>query len=815
MAVVLPMEIVVLVNRARLNNCFSILLIVSFLMSVACGSPEEVAEHHLEKGKELFEKGEYDKASLELKTSAQSGDSRSETYYYMALLDEKTNNFKSMRENLLKTIELDSGNLEARQRLGKVLLLFGDLDRSLEQANYLLDVNPNDNEARLLKASVYLTQKKNDEAVQIIDSVLERDAENVNALSMKAAYLFQNNKVDEALVVAEKAIEKDSKNLPVRMFILKIHAKQKKSDAMIEDYRSLVNIFPDIDNFRFSLASAYAMDNKLDLAENVLREAVSAKPNSLEPKVVLLDFFNAIDKKRVADEYDGLLKASTNSPDIMIGLSQWMLKSGYLDEASTGLRYVLDKEGNSNNGLVARTILAEISINKKDYSKAAEQVADVLKVDDDFLAANLLRARLLLVENKVDQAIDLLNKLIWNNNRSDNAFALLGQAYLIKNDQKQADVNFKRALEIDPANIQAFVPVYGTYIKANQKETARQFLEKALNQKQNDRLLLTYKAELDISDKKWDDGQDAVRRLALIMKNSAVPLYFQANIFQGKGEYQDAIKLYKKILVDHPEHLNSVVNLIRSFAALKQQDKAMEFLEEHYAKHKDNLMIVGILSDLYVANHKYEKAKELLLNQMSRLPVTSAPLYLALAKVEAASQKGEAAVEKIYLDGLQAHPGDLTLLMALADLYQRSGNIAEAKKVYEQVLEKFPGTELAINNLAQILIDSDRASDNVRGLALAEGLKDKTNVYFQDTYAWGLVKNGRYDEALPIIESLIVREPKIPELRYHLGIAHLKAGNKATAIIELKQAVTLSEKYRHKFTNQEQAVRVLKELETR
>jgi tetratricopeptide (TPR) repeat protein len=802
----------VLNSKAKNTKVVAPLLLVGVIFLSACDSPEEVTENHLQKGKELFEKGEYNKALLELKTSSQSEDKRSDTYYYMALLDEKSNNFKSMRENLIKTIELDPNNIEARQKLGKVHLLFGDLDKSLEQANIVLKASPISEEAKLLKASIYIRQKKKEEATEIIDSVLAVNSGNIDALSLKAAMYFEDNQFDQALEMVNAALTKETKNLPLRLFKIKINAKINNIEAVIDDYKQLIELYPDADNFKLSLASIYAMTDKLQLAETLLREMVDKKPDSVEPKIVLLEFLNAKNKDRVSAEFKAMVDGAKDNSAAALEISKWMLVSGYADDAEYGLNKIVSLEVSDNTGLAAQTILAEIDLNKKEFDKAEKSISAVLEVNSDFVDASLLKARLFLMQNKVDDAIDLLNKTVWTKNDSDQAYMLLGQAYSLKKDQKQADKNFKQALELNPANIQAFIPVYSGYIQANQKEVARQYLNKALKAKPNQVLLLTNKADLDISENKWDDAQETVQRIALFSKNKAVPIYLQANVLQGKGQYADAVKLYEKLLNEFPEHVNSMVNLVRSYEALKERDKAFAFLEAQQKKHPEDLAIVGVLSDLYMANNNYDKAKQLLTQQIKLSPDKSVPLYMALAKVEIALTKSVEGAKQVYLKGLQVNPDNLQLSMALAGIYEQMDNNDDARKIYEHVIEQSPDNYLAINNLAVILINSADSNDVARGVTMAERFKNVDNIYLQDTYAWGLVKTGKNSEGLAILESLIVKEPKMAEIRYHLGMAHLNNNNKATALVELNQAISLSEKQKRNFTGKKDAEKLLKEL---
>lgn len=798
----------------KLNKVNKLILLSSLsVMLNACDSAEEVGQNHFEKGKELFEKGEYDKAILELKSSTQEGDQRADTYYYMALLDEKNSNYKAMKENLQKTIELDPNNMEARKKMGKVNLLFGEMDGALQQADFVLKSDPESEEAKLLKASAFIKQKKGEQAKDLIESVLAKSPNHIDALSLKAGQAFEENDNEKAIEIIDTALKIDPKNLPLRVFKIKINAKQNKVDDVIDGYKQLVELYPDADNFKLTLASVYSMSDKLDLAEQVLREIIAKSPNKIEPKLTLLEFLDAKAKDKVGVEFDRMLSESSGNAKAVLELSKWMLTSNYLEAASKGLNQVIEKNKSDKDGLMARTILAEIDLNKKEYDNAEKAINSILEDDSEFIEASLLKAKLLLVRNNADEAIELLNKIVWSKTDSDNAYALLGHAYLIKKDKVQSDKNYKQALDINPANIQAFTPIYNEYLEANQKENARQLLNKALKAKPNQINFLNFKADLDISEKKWDDAQETVQNIAIFSKNKAMPLYFQANILQGKGKYIEAVKLYEDLLSKYPDHLNSMINMVRSYDALSQREKALAYLENHHAKHKDDLTVVGVLSDLYLSNKDYLKAKNLLQNQIKLSPDKSVPLYLGLARVESVLKNNPAAAKEIYLKGLEENPDNDQLLNALASLYEQLDNKQDARKIYEKILDKNPNVALSINNLASLLLYSDVDEDNKKALELAEAFKDSDNVYFKDTYAWALVKNGKTKEGLKILESLILKEPKFAEIRYHLGVAHLDNGNKATALVELKQAISLAEKQNQTFAGKEKIAQLIKELE--
>ncbi|WP_157205585.1 tetratricopeptide repeat protein [Methylomonas koyamae] len=801
-----------MVIRKYKDNVDKGFALICALLLFGCNSPVETADSHLQKGKDFIEKGELDKAFLELKSANQSDDKRGETYYYMALLDEKSNNYKAMKQNLTRALELDNGLLDAKIKLGKLNVLSGDLDNALELAKAVLATDPGNLEAQIIEASVYVKQEKSDQASQIVQQILKDNQNNVDVLSLAAALAYKANRPADALDLIGKGLDKDGKNIALRLFRVKINASNNEVDKVIEDYKSLVDLYPENNNFKLSLASIYSMTNKLDLAESLLRVVIEKEGYKPDSEITLLEFLNARAKDRVPVEYDVMVNRHQRQGAPILELSKWMMANGFIDAAKNGLQKVVELEGDGDLGLTAKVLIADTSMLAKQYDVAKNIVDQVLVSNPEFVPAKLLRARLFLAENNPDEALVLLNKLVWDKANLDEVYALLGQVHQVKKDRKTADKYFKQALEVNPVNLVAFNNTFSSYIQAGQRDTARQVLDKALKLKPNQINFLISQAELDILEKRWDQAQDVVHKIALFSKEKAVPVYLQANVLQGKGKYSDAIALYDKILQEFPGHLNSMVNLARSFDASGQKEKAVSYLEIHHDKHPDDSAIVGVLTDAYLASKDYSKAKKLLSGHVDKFP-KSVSSYLALAKVQALSGENVESVKQIYLKGLQANPDDVQLALALAGLYEQVNEKQNAKKIYEELLERHPDVDVVVNNLSALLVESDDQDNLVKGMALAERFKNSDNPYFQDTYAWALVRSGRVTDGLKLLEELIIKEPKLPELRYHLGVAHYQSGNKATALSELKQAIALSGRQKKGFAGQDVAKKMLFEIE--
>ena len=799
------------------NKKNTTLLVLSMLALVACSTPEETAQNHLQTGKEYLEQGELDKALLEFKTANQDG-RHAEAYYYMALLDEKQNNPAAMRENLHSCLLLDDGMVPAKLKLAQVELGFGNLPEATKQIDGILISHPDNIPAQLLKAVVLMRQNKNPDALTLLDSILVSQPDNAEALTEKTEYFLRQNDIEQALATADKALILSPNFKPLHLLRINIFGRTRNTDGLIAEFKELIRLEPGNDNFKIRLATLYANNGKLPEAETVLREMVNQKPNRVENKLILLQFLESHAPDRLATEYQQWLDNTNNNKRLpadsksrqLLELSKWLIAHDLFDLDETGLKQIVENEKDTTLNLNAQTDLAEISFMKKQYAEAEAAADNILKQNSDFIQASFLKARINLVQSKPDEAIKILNGLVWTKDKSGDLYTYLGMAYSQKNDAQQADKNFKQALELNPANRAAFFPVYLSYLKTNQKDSAKQMLDKALKARPHLDWLLVIKAELDIQERDWDEAKNTVQLLSMFSKNQAVSNYLYANILQGSQQFDKAIPIYQQVLEMSPDYTDAYVNLLRCYEALKARDKGIAYLEAFHEKHPDSIKTVLLLGDLYNASKELSKTRKLYTEQLQHTPKTPI-LYINLARIAVAEHKKPDEVKAILTEGLTNNPDEASLAIAMAGWYEDTGDLDSARKIYEPLWDKHPDSDIISNNLASILLNSTVPADVNRGVVLAQRLKNSESLNFLDTYGWSLVKSGQTAKAIDVLKSLTSKAPEMADARYHLGVAFLKDGKKNQAIIELKQAIASSDKYKRNFTGKPEAITLLQE----
>ena len=795
-------------NKKRLI----VISICSSLLLLEGCDKEEDSKEHLQKGVEYLNKGEYEKAKLEIKTASQSSKETAESYYYMALLDEKNRHFKEMKENLLRTVELAPNYTDARLKLGKVQLLFGETDAAMEQAEFVLKDSGQNLEALSLKASVLIRQKKQQEALAIIDNILKGNPNHTDALSLKALIYMENKDFTHALALIDAAKKSDANNIGLDFFKIQLDAKAKNIDAVTADYEKLVASHPENQEFKVTLAKIYAQAGKTKEAEELLRGLVESEPNNVQSKLLLLDFLSATAKEKVDKEFQQFTEHHKDQPRILLELANWMIARRNFVAAKTALNRVIELEEDSIVGLSAKTLLAKMAFDDKNFEESEKIVKEILDANSSYDDAKVLQARLLLVKEQYDDAIALLNKVIWSKEDSEEANLLLGQTFLIKGDQKQADKHFLSALAANPANFQALTYLYDKAMKAKDVNSAKGMVEKALSVSPDNINLLEKLANINLAEHDWDGAKATIQKIA----NSPNPLandvasYLLAQVLQGQGEYAKAVEIYKELLTKFPENSDALGNMARCYEKLNKRAEMITFLDALLAKNPQNISAGILQSDLFLMDKKFDKGAVLLANlikENARIP----QLYVSLANIKLAQNDNKGAIA-IYQDGLKQNPGNIKLSLSLASIYEGQGEYDSAVSLYDVLLSKSPGLDIATNNLATVLSEHYTDEDKLkRAVKLTEKFKDSAQPYYKDTYAWALIKLGNLNEGLKVLNQIIAASPDIPVFRYHLGVAHYKNGNNSLAINEIKQALELGNKIGY-FPDKKQAEKLLEEI---
>jgi tetratricopeptide (TPR) repeat protein len=767
--------------------------LVLILSLSGCHKAAEDVKDYLEKGVTYYKQGDYSKARLEFRNVIQIDKKQSSAFYHLALIDEKEQNWPGMFANLSQVVILDPKNDDAHLRLGRLFLLSGEFDKTQQQIDIVLKASANHPNALVLKGALLLKQGKSDEAIALVDRVLKQDPLHIDAVSLKSAIYLSKNDYPAALATVEKLLQSKPDELSLNMLRLQIHNKSKNLAAIEQDYLDLIKRFPDKLEFSYALARHYSDQGQNAKTEKILQEVIKNNADKLMPKLVFVDYLISKKPEQAEKTLKDYIVQQPEEAELSFRLVNFYIKNGKYPEAKQQLNLIVEHKKDSKEGLAAKVMLAKLALQQKDYKAATAIINEVLTVDTHHYEALLLKARINWSNNLNDEAIADLRNIVRDYPKSDEALVLLAQAYLKKSSPELAEESFRKALELNPGNFSAVMAVTATMIESKDLNRASEVLQKALSLQPNHPGFLKAFAQVKLLAKEWTEVTKIADLIATKPDGKGYAKYLTGKISQGQGDCKAAIAQYKEVLAISPRLVDALQEMAGCYKTLKQSGDMLAYLEEYIKTNPDIPYPVLLKSELLMAEQRMDDAVKILTAATDKWPQIP-ELYQAMAQAYAQKQDKDRIIA-IYVKALGNIPDNIGLRLALASAYEEKQDYAHAMENYEALIAKQPNLELAVNNLASLLLDHGNTKEDVeRALKLTAVFEKSAQPYFLDTYGWALLNNNRNNEALQVFKNVTTKMPEVAVFKYHLGMAYHKARNNAAAISEWEQALAIGAK---------------------
>ncbi len=771
-----------------------------------CSDPEEKMQTFIDNGKSLYDQKAYKKASLEFKNALQIDAKYAEAYYYLGLIKEQEQNGKQMFANYSRAVNFNPKHVLARLKLGKMFLAGKKIDESLLQVKAILDLDATNIDALSLKGSILFNQGNNSDAEVLVKQILQQSPLHLETIKLKIQILVQDNASSQALELLENSLKTHADVVDLYLLRLSIHARDKNLVAIEKDYIDLIQRFPEQLNFAYSLAKIYSQTKRFDKAQAILEKTIVANPDNVTVKLQLLDFMESQKSTKLEELIKTYLQIHPKAVRLHFRLSRIYFRQNKLPEAKETLISIVDNLDNAQAALDAKIALAKLAMKENDIAKMQQLVKEVLEVDSQHLEGSILQAEVDIKAGFYEQVISNLHSILRNYPKSDTALVLLAQTYSLNKSPELALENFHKAININPSNFFAVMPVVNQMLAGNDLKRAESILLQALSGFPNHAGGLKLLAKVKLLQRDWVATQKIVDKVASLPGGKSYAGYLQGMVLQGQNKYAAAIEAYKQVLIDLPSLSEALNALISCYEALNQRNISLLYLAEFSEKHPNNAYLIILRSKLLIASQRSDEAAAVLKSAIANNPKMF-KFYELLAQLYDQQQQPEQTIQ-ILKDGILALPNSISLRLGLGGFYEKNNLHKEAVEQYEYVVKQQPELKLAANNLVAILMEHFPSEANLKlALNLVKTFEESENPYFLDTYAWVLLQNNQTREVLQIFKNIVAQEPKIATFRYHLAVAHQKLNNPEAAIKVLKKSLLLGD-----FAEKSLAEKLLDEL---
>jgi tetratricopeptide (TPR) repeat protein len=221
--------------------------------------------------------------------------------------------------------------------------------------------------------------------------------------------------------------------------------------------------------------------------------------------------------------------------------------------------------------------------------------------------------------------------------------------------------------------------------------------------------------------------------------------------------------------------------------------KAIERVEQQVRLLPQNPYLYYILGGLYELSKEIPKA-EYNFKKAIEINPNIAAFYISLGSLYMRQNILDKAIAE-HTTAIEKDPKAISAHMNLGMIYEARKDYPKAKEYYRSALRIDPRFPPAANNLAYLNTEEGGNIDEALALAIEakRRLPDDPNV--SDTIGWVYYKKNIYGRAVAYLREANDKVKENPFMRFHLGMALYKTGEKEQARRELRKALELDPKF--------------------
>lgn len=793
----------------RINRLTALALVFFTLVSMsACSTPEEKKIKYYEKGKLLYEQGDYTSARLELKNAIQIDPKYAEAFYMLGMVELKNENIRASFIDFSKASELKPDHIPTQLQLGRMYLAANVPDKALEKATIVLKLDSHNEEALFLKSSIYLAQKNMSEAEMIL-----------NGLKMKGS-----RSPELYLLLASASLQ--HKNIPGAEEVLKEGIKDNPSTASL--HMLLMNLYRATGRLSDALAQA--------------RQIVRIEPGIMSHKLMLADILWDLGQKQESlVEISAMIKSDTKDEDSRISAARFYQEHKMRAEAENTL---ISGASAKKDSFKLRFALSDLYMALGEYDKAIKILQKCMEITDDPRNPKIIETRnrlgrIYLSMGDTIKANELSEEVLNESPKNTDALILKGSIDLMKGDGLSAVSEFRTVVFENPQLVQAHISLSEAHMLNREQDLATEALKNALITNPDSRELKRALARVYIIRKNYADAETTLKGIIEADPKDYETWAGLGDLYMGLKRYSEASEMYQQVISYFPGISLGYMRLSRLQAAQGNLGKAVSTLEQGYGKIPQDTDLISALAGLYLMSRRYDDALSICTRRIGKrqgdaftynlqgkifetaghfpeaegsylkaisLDTRWVIPHVSLAQLYLREGKRQQAIDK-FKDMAVHDPGTPGPYLALGQIYELDHKRKEAVDIYTQGLRKNPNSWNIANNLAFLLSEQSGSTglDKALELALKARQLSPGTPSVLDTLGWIYYRKNDLSSARSILEEAVSKQPEESSINYHLGMVLYRLGLVQDAQKRLSDAL----KSNRAFEGHDEAIKTL------
>lgn len=774
--------------------------VLGLAVLAACDTADERAEGHYQKGVELLEAGDVDRALVELRNVFKlNGEHRDARALYAATVLEQ-GKVREAFSQYLRLIEQYPEDLEALVVLANLSIDGRQWETAERHVAKALEVDADDFEVQVVDLFMrYRAASLADDSatrLALLDEAeekLDRAPEKITLHTILIEGAIWQQDFELALQRIDTALEYNPDTEQLYLFRLAALEQLGRVAEIETQLLALTERYPEVDRYRRLVLQFYNQQQQPEKAEAFIRSIVSPSDENPAEYIAFVRYIK--DTRGVDAAIEELERANAEAPGraVLQALEASLIFDlGRRDEGISIMQEIVESNEGDTGNLRFKVALAQMLLATGNEVGARKLVEETLAEDPTNVDAIKLQAAWLIESDETERAISLLRSALDQTPDDPQLMTLIANAHMRNGDRELARDLLSVAAEASSFAPQESLRYARLLLDSEEFLSAEDVLVNSLRAAPNNVQLLVALAETYLRMEDLSRAEHVERTLRALEQANARDAAdsIRVAILNAQERPGEALNFLTGLALGEDGSFRALAASVQSLLNAGEIDRAREMVGDALAKDPDDFGVLVLDAATKSALGELEAAEEAY-RALTAREDTNERIWLELMRVLNRQDKldeGRAALAQ----GLEAFPEGANLLWAQASVLEREGDVDGAIEIYERLYERSSGSVIISNNLASLLSThrTDEASIE-RAYRIARRLRGTDNPAFQDTYGWLAYLRGEFDEALAHLEPAAAGLSNDPMVQYHLAMTYLALERNEEAVEQFRRSLSL------------------------
>lgn len=687
-----------------------------------------------------------------------------------------------------RALQLDPAHLGALVARAGVQLDFNRVEPAAVDVAAALKASPREPRAVYLKAQIAERQGRAADARAAYNELTSLiDPIPVQYLRYRPQTQMLGGMAHHALGQREKAkpyfegVLRSQPGNPAAKVLADIHLNERNPDAATAVLDGYLRAVPTDSQAVLLLANAHLNSGRAARAVQLLQDALKTRDQPQLRATLGLALVGAGRYQEAMRELEAVVAKSPTALAPALALGSIYVQSGQAAAAARVANALAKAHPNQPQVLF---LDGQAKRMRGDVAGARTAFEAALQAQPDLQAARIQLVRLEMDNRQYARAAQMLDATLARNDKDLDALAAIAELSEVTGKPDQAERWYSRADEVSgPNNAGPALALAEFQLRRGQLPKAQEALKRAQSKAPDAVPTLTLAGRLALAAGDATAARTALGRAATAAGFNVPQLTLIGALQLQAGAPQAAAHTLDKALGERPDHVPALA--LRAEGEIRQSEWAtaeprIKRIKTLAPRSGQGWALAGDMAlarnqlDLALAEHR--RAHELDKSTASMFRLFSTQM-----------RRDPAAGMRLAEQWLAAQPRDTVMWRALGDTQFNQGNLAGARRSYENLLKIDARDADAMNNLAHVLLRQNDASAlkvAEQALALAPG-----SPHIIGTTGWAAFKARQNDRAIQLLRDARLREPGNADTRFYLASVLAALGRSGEARTELVAAL--------------------------